>query len=64
MDSRQEPDPRPDPRHHQAHRLEENLGAAFLSLPDYQLARLDDAATSVQIIGERYSPQIQQMIGR
>ena len=39
------------------HRLEENLAAAALTLPDDQVARLDAAAATVQIIGERYSPQ-------
>ncbi len=44
------------------HRLEENLAAASLTLPDDQLAPLDAAAATVQIIGERYSSQMQQMI--
>ena len=46
------------------HRLEENLAAATLSLPADQLTRLDAAAASIQIVGERYSPPMQQMIDR
>jgi aryl-alcohol dehydrogenase-like predicted oxidoreductase len=46
------------------HRLEENLAAAVLALPDDERARLDEAAATVQIIGERYSPQMQQLIDR
>jgi aryl-alcohol dehydrogenase-like predicted oxidoreductase len=46
------------------HRLEENLGAATLDLPTEQLADLDAAAAAVEITGERYSPQMQQMIDR
>jgi len=46
------------------HRLEENLAAATLELPTDQLAQLDDAAASIQIVGERYSPPMQQMIDR
>ena len=46
------------------HRLEENLAAADVSLPTDQLAQLDDAAASIQVVGERYSPPMQQMIDR
>ncbi len=46
------------------HRLEENLGAASLALPPDQLGELDAAAAAVEITGERYSPQMQQMINR
>jgi hypothetical protein len=46
------------------HRLEENLAAADLSLPTDQLTQLDAAAASIQIVGERYSPPMQQMIDR
>ena len=46
------------------HRLEENLGGAALDLPADQLAELAEAATAVEITGERYSPQMQRMIDR
>jgi aryl-alcohol dehydrogenase-like predicted oxidoreductase len=45
-------------------RLEENLAAAELNLPADQLTKLDAAAASIQIVGERYSPPMQQMIDR
>ena len=35
-----------------------------LTLPAEQLTRLDDAATAITVVGERYSPQMQQMIDR
>jgi aryl-alcohol dehydrogenase-like predicted oxidoreductase len=46
------------------HRLEENLAAASLSLPADELAHLDEAAATVQVVGERYSARMQQMIDR
>ena len=46
------------------HRLEENLAAADVSLPTDQLKQLDDAAATIQVVGERYSPLMQQMIDR
>jgi aryl-alcohol dehydrogenase-like predicted oxidoreductase len=46
------------------HRLEENLTAATVTLPADQLRQLDEAAASIQIVGERYSQQMQQMIDR
>ena len=46
------------------HRLEENLAAATLTLPADELARLEDAAAAVQVVGERYSAQMQRMIDR
>jgi len=46
------------------HRLEENLGGAALDLPAEEMADLDEAAAAVEITGERYSAQMQQMIDR
>ncbi len=46
------------------HRLEENIAAAALTLPGDQLTQLDSAAADIQIVGERYSPPMQQMIDR
>ncbi len=46
------------------HRLEENLAAADVNLPTDQLTQLDEAAVGIKIVGERYSPPMQQMIDR
>src|SRR6478736_3361152 len=46
------------------HRLEENLAAADLTLADDQLSELDAAAAQIQLVGERYNPQMLQMIDR
>jgi aryl-alcohol dehydrogenase-like predicted oxidoreductase len=46
------------------HRLEENLGAASVTLPTDDLRDLDRAAAAIEISGERYSPQMQQRIDR
>ena len=46
------------------HRLEENIAAAALTLPADQVAQLDQAAADIPIVGERYSPPMQQMIDR
>jgi len=45
-------------------RLEENLAAANLTLPAEELVELSSAAMTIQLVGERYSPQMQQMIDR
>ena len=60
----QDPTHVPIPGTTKLHRLEENLAAAALDLPADQLTRLDEAATGIQIVGERYSPPMQQMIDR
>jgi hypothetical protein len=60
----QDPTNVPIPGTTKLHRLEENLAAATLDLPTEQLTRLDAAAQSIQIVGERYSPSMQQMIDR
>jgi aryl-alcohol dehydrogenase-like predicted oxidoreductase len=44
------------------HRLEENLGAAALSLTPEELGKLDAAATMV--VGERYVERLQAQIDR
>jgi hypothetical protein len=46
------------------HRLEENLASTDLTLPADELAALSSAAAEIQLVGERYSPQMQQMIDR
>jgi aryl-alcohol dehydrogenase-like predicted oxidoreductase len=45
-------------------RLEENLGAADLSLTPEDLAELDEASWRIEVQGERYPEQMQRMIDR
>jgi len=60
----QDPTHVPIPGTTKLHRLEENLAAAALDLTADQLAELDDAAASIEVVGERYSAHMQQMIDR
>ena len=60
----QDPTHVPIPGTTKLRRLEENLAAADLSLLVDQLTQLDAAAASIQIVGERYSSSMQQMIDR
>jgi aryl-alcohol dehydrogenase-like predicted oxidoreductase len=46
------------------HRLEENLGAAALSLTDDDLTQLDEATARIEILGDRYHPAMSAMIDR
>lgn len=46
------------------HRLEENLGAAFVNLSGDDLRRIADALANVQIEGERYPAALQARVGR
>ncbi|UOS97940.1 aldo/keto reductase [Xanthomonas arboricola] len=46
------------------HRLEENLGAAALTLNSEDLARIQQALDAVAIVGERYSPERQKLVGK
>jgi aryl-alcohol dehydrogenase-like predicted oxidoreductase len=46
------------------HRLEENVGAAGLTLNDSDLKEINDALTTIQVQGARYSEQAQKMINR
>lgn len=46
------------------HRLEENLGAADLSLTTADLAGIERAADEIQIAGERYPEQLMKTVGR
>ena len=46
------------------HRLEENIGAADVTLTDDDLRRIDDAAATIRVVGERYPEAMQQMIDR
>ncbi|CAD7715380.1 Aldo-keto reductase IolS [Xanthomonas hydrangeae] len=45
------------------HRLEENLGGAAVALSGKDLARIQQALDAVAIIGERYSPERQKLVG-
>ncbi|CTP92811.1 putative oxidoreductase, aryl-alcohol dehydrogenase like protein [Xanthomonas translucens pv. poae] len=46
------------------HRLVENLGAVELQLDASDLARIQEALDAVAIVGDRYSPERQQLVGR
>ena len=46
------------------HRLEENIGAAAIELSPGDLAEIDEAASHIQVEGERYSPAQMAMVGR
>jgi aryl-alcohol dehydrogenase-like predicted oxidoreductase len=45
-------------------RLDENIGAAGLTLTADDLAELDEASTQVKIVGERYPEAMQQRVNR
>ncbi|WP_019832421.1 aldo/keto reductase [Sphingomonas sp. PR090111-T3T-6A] len=46
------------------HRLEENLGAAEITLSDVDLGRITEAASGIQAEGDRYAPAQMAMVGR
>ena len=46
------------------HRLEENPGAAEVTLSAGDLAEIERAAGEIQVKGERYPPRLQAMVGR
>lgn len=46
------------------HRLAENLGAASVEFTADELREIDEAATQVRVIGDRYPQQMQQTIDR
>jgi aryl-alcohol dehydrogenase-like predicted oxidoreductase len=46
------------------HRLEENIGAADILLTDADLDRIEEAASDIEIEGERYAPAQLAMVGR
>jgi aryl-alcohol dehydrogenase-like predicted oxidoreductase len=46
------------------HRLEENLGAASITLTPEELRRIDEATSQVAVHGERYPESAQRMINR
>ena len=60
----QEPWIVPIPGTTKTNRLEENVGAADVTLTDADLRRIDDAAATIEVVGERYPEAMQQMIDR
>ena len=46
------------------HRLEENIGAAEIELTQDDLRTIADAASRIEIKGDRYAPQQLAMVGR
>ena len=46
------------------HRLEENLGAAAISLTPDDLGEIDRAASTLAVHGARYPEHLQRMVGR
>lgn len=46
------------------HRLEENLGAVAVDLSEPDLARIRDALTAIELVGERYSAANQSLVNR
>jgi aryl-alcohol dehydrogenase-like predicted oxidoreductase len=46
------------------HRLEENIGAAEIELTQKDLRAIGDAASRIEVEGERYAPQQLAMVGR
>jgi aryl-alcohol dehydrogenase-like predicted oxidoreductase len=46
------------------HRLEENIGAAKLSLGTDELKQIEDALSRIEIEGERYPAHLQRLVGR
>jgi aryl-alcohol dehydrogenase-like predicted oxidoreductase len=46
------------------HRLEENVGAATLSLGTDDLKKIEDALSQITIEGERYPAHLQKLVGR
>jgi len=60
----QQPSIVPIPGTTKRHRLEENLGAANIQLSADDLREIDRAASQIEVRGERYPEQLQQMVGR
>jgi len=46
------------------HRLEENIGAVEIQLTDAELRTIEDAASRIEIKGDRYAPPQMAMVGR
>ena len=46
------------------HRLEENVGAAAVELNAADLIEIDEALAKIAVVGDRYPPRLQAMVGR
>jgi len=46
------------------HRLEENLGAASVGLTADDLREIDEAASKIELHGDRYPAHMQKWVGR
>ena len=45
-------------------RLQENVGAAAITLGDNDLTKINEVLSKIEIKGERYPEQVQKMINR
>lgn len=45
-------------------RLQENMSAAYVEIPDNDWKRLDEILDGITVVGERYSETMMQMVGR
>jgi aryl-alcohol dehydrogenase-like predicted oxidoreductase len=45
------------------HRLQENIGATEIELNHNEILKIENAAESIKIIGERYTPEVEAMTG-
>jgi aryl-alcohol dehydrogenase-like predicted oxidoreductase len=54
----------PIPGTRRIERLEENVGAADVTLTSDDLAEIEQAASAIQVHGERYPAHLQQLIDR
>jgi aryl-alcohol dehydrogenase-like predicted oxidoreductase len=54
----------PIPGTTKVHRLEENLGAANVTLTTDDIRQIDEAASQINLVGERYPEAAQRMINR
>jgi aryl-alcohol dehydrogenase-like predicted oxidoreductase len=54
----------PIPGTTKVHRLEENVGAAKVTLTPEDLRQIDESASQIKLVGERYPEAAQRMINR
>ena len=54
----------PIPGTTKAHRLQENMGAVTVQLSAEDLRELENAASKIQVQGERYPEHLQKLVGR
>ena len=52
-----------DPRHYEAARLEENIGAVSVELTPDDLRDIDTAASKITVQGARYPEKLEKMTG-